>query len=53
MTQSDQEHWTAAANIARFEERLKDATDPYQRKMLEALILLEREKLKAMHAAHR
>lgn len=45
--QSDQAHWVATANIARFEEQLKSERDTCQRKTLEALIVLEREKFKA------
>ena len=48
-----QAHWVATENIARFEQQLKNETDTCQRKLLEGLLVLEREKLKAIYAAER
>jgi hypothetical protein len=48
-----QAHWIATENIARFEQQLKAETDTCQRKLLEGLLVLEREKLKAIYAADR
>ena len=48
-----QAHWMATENIFRFEQQLKNETDTCQRKLLEGLIVLEREKLKAIYEAER
>ena len=48
-----QAQWIAEENITRFEQQLKTEKDTCQRKLLEGLIVLEREKLKAMYAAER
>jgi hypothetical protein len=49
MDQPDrQAHWIAKQNITRFEQQLNAETDTCQRKLLEGLIVLEREKLKAL-----
>ena len=41
-----QAHWVTEENIARFQEQLKSETDICQRKLLEGLLVLEREKLR-------
>ena len=41
------DHWVITENIARFQAKLKSETDTCQRKLLEGLLVLEREKLKA------
>jgi hypothetical protein len=51
MAQFQQAHWVATENITRFEQQLKTKPDTYQRKLLESLIVLEQEKLKAIEAA--
>ncbi len=43
-----QMHWVIAENVARFQNQLKTETDTCQRKFLEGLLALEREKLKAV-----
>jgi hypothetical protein len=43
-----QAHWVTTENIARFQEQLKSETDTCQRKLLEGLLVLERERLKLM-----
>ena len=49
MAQFDrQAHWIVTENIARFQEQLKSMPDASQRKILEGLLLLEREKLRTM-----
>lgn len=48
MGKFNQAHWIATENIARFEHQLKHETDTCERKLLEALTLLEQEKLKAI-----
>lgn len=48
-----QAHWIATKNIVRFEQQLKNETDTCQRKLLEGLIVLEREKLNAIYAVER
>ena len=49
MAQFDrQARWVTTENIARFQEQLKSETDTCQRKLLEGLLVLEREKLKAI-----
>jgi hypothetical protein len=48
-----QTHWIATENIARFEQQLKTETDTCQRKLLEGLMVLERQKIKAINAARR
>jgi hypothetical protein len=45
-----QAHWIARENIARFEQQLTTETDTCRRKLLEGLIVLEREKLRAIAA---
>ena len=45
MAQFEQTHWIAASNIARFEKQLERETDIGRRKLLEALIVLEKQKL--------
>ena len=40
-------------NIAKFEQQLKPESDTCQRKLLEGLLVLEREKLKAIFTADR
>jgi hypothetical protein len=42
-------HWIAAENIARFEHQLTTERDTCERKMLEGLLVLEREKLRALN----
>ena len=46
-----QAHWIATENIARFEYRLKNETDTRQRKVLEGLLVQEREKLRTLETA--
>ena len=47
MAQFDrQARWVTTENIARFQEQLKSETDTCQRKLLEGLLVLEREKLR-------
>lgn len=53
MAQFDRAHWIATANIERFEEQLKAEADTCQRKLLQGLIVLEREKLKAIYKPDR
>jgi len=49
MAQFDhQAHWVVTENIARFEDKLKRETDTCQRKLLEGLLVVERERLRAM-----
>ena len=43
-----QAHWMATENVARFQALMDTETDTCQRKLLEGLIVLEREKLKAL-----
>lgn len=43
-----QVRWVITENIARFQEQLKSEPDICQRKLLEGLLVLERERLKAM-----
>ena len=51
MAQLDsQMHWVITENIARFQEKLKSETDTCQRKCWKVLLVLEREKLRAMLA---
>jgi hypothetical protein len=40
------DQWLMTENIARFEQLLKTESDTCHRKMLEGLLVLEREKLK-------
>ena len=47
------EHWVVTENIARFEQKLKHEPDICQRKLLEGLLVLERQKLKAVSAPTR
>ncbi len=51
MGQQSSEQWVAEENIAKFQERLNSETDTCQRKLLEGLLVLEREKLKAATAS--
>jgi len=44
--------WVATENLARFQRLMDGETDTCQRKYLEALIVLEREKLRALNAPH-
>jgi hypothetical protein len=53
MGQQSSEQWVAKENITKFEERLRSETDTCQRKLLEGLLVLEREKLKAATASRR
>ena len=49
MAQIDrQARWVTTENIARFQEQLKSETDTCRRKLLEGLLVLERERLKVM-----
>jgi hypothetical protein len=49
MAQIDSQiHWVVSENIARFQHLLKTETDICQRKLLEGLLVLEGEKLKAI-----
>ena len=50
MAQQIHEQWVARDNIVRFEERLKSEAGTCQRKLLEGLLVLEQEKLKAVSA---
>lgn len=45
MGQLDQQRWVLKENIARFEYRLKQETDPDQRQMLTELLAREQAKL--------
>jgi hypothetical protein len=45
--------WVTVENIAKFERQIKSETDTCQRKLLEGLLVLEREKLKTMLASER
>jgi hypothetical protein len=45
--------WLAVENIAKFEQQLRAESDTCQRKLLEGLLVLERERLKAATAAGR
>ena len=40
------DQWVTQENITRFERQMKSETDTCQRKLLEGLLVLEREKLK-------
>ena len=54
MAQFDhQAHWVITENIARFEEKLKREPDICQRKLLEGLLVQEREKLNAISESDR
>ncbi len=54
MAQLDQQnHWAITENIARFQEQLKSETDVCQRRLLEGLLVLEREKLKMIASSPR
>ena len=53
MAPFERAHWLATANIARFEGQLKTEADTCQRKFLQDLIVLEREKLKAIYTPGR
>jgi hypothetical protein len=47
------DQWVTVENIAKFEQQLKPESDTCQRKLLEGLLVLEREKLKAIFTADR
>ena len=53
MGQQDSNQWIAVENIANFEKQLKAETDTCQHKLLEGLLVLEREKLKSITASER
>jgi hypothetical protein len=53
MGQLAYDQWVTAENIAKFEQQLKSETDTCQRKLLEGLLVLEREKLKTIYASER
>ena len=54
MAQFDrQARWVTTENIARFQEQLKSETDTCQRKLLEGLLVLEREKLRMISSPPR
>ncbi len=46
-----QQSWIIEENIGRFENRLKAETEPFRRKVLEDLLVAEREKLKSILAS--
>ena len=45
--------WVTEENIANFEQQLKFEPDTCQRKFLEGLLVLEREKLKTLKVSER
>jgi hypothetical protein len=45
--------WVTEENIANFEQQLKFEIDTCQRKFLEGLLVLEREKLKTLKVSER
>jgi hypothetical protein len=53
MEQPNWDQWVAAENIGRFEKLILSETDTCQRKLLEGLLVLEREKHKAIYASSR
>jgi hypothetical protein len=53
MEQHNSNQWIAVENIANFEKQVKAETDTCQRKLLEGLLVLEREKLKSISASER
>ena len=53
MEQQIYDQGVTVGNIARFEQQIKSETDTCQRKLLEGLLVLEREKLKTIYAADR
>ncbi|MGZ5922575.1 MAG: hypothetical protein ACXWLT_12480 [Rhizomicrobium sp.] len=53
MGQQIYDQWVTQENIARFERQLNSETDTCQRKLLEGLLVLEREKLKTALASER
>ena len=53
MGQHIYDQWVTEENIARFERQLKSETDTCQRKLLEGLLVLERQKLKTAFAPER
>jgi hypothetical protein len=54
MAQLDrQTYWVVTENIARFQEQLKTESDIGQRKLLQGLLVLEREKLRALSESDR
>ncbi len=53
MGQQIYDQWVTVENIAKFEQQIKSETDTCQRKLLEGLLVLEREKLKSIFATDR
>ena len=53
MGQQIYNQWLAVETIAKFEQQLRTETDTCQRKLLQGLLVLEREKLKAVTASGR
>jgi hypothetical protein len=53
MGQLAYDQWVTVENIAKFEQQIKSKTDTCQRKLLEGLLVLEREKLKTIYASER
>ena len=53
MGQRIYDQWVTEENIVKFEQQLKSETDTCQRKLLEGLLVLEREKLKTAYASER
>ena len=51
MGQQLYDQWVTVENIAKFEQQIKSETDTCQRKLLEGLLVLEREKLKTIYAS--
>ena len=45
-----QAHWMATENVARFQALMDTETDTCQRKLLDGLIVLEKEKLRKIDA---
>ena len=53
MAQQHYDQWVTVENIAKFQQQLKFETDTCQRKLLEGLLVLERERLKTLIASKR
>jgi len=51
MGQHIYDQWVTQENIVRFERQLNSETDTCQRKLLEGLLVLERQKLKTAYAS--
>jgi len=51
MGQQIYDQWVTQENIVRFERQLNSETDTCQRKLLEGLLVLERQKLKTAYAS--